>query len=193
MPEIKPCLFVFLGLIASGKSTLAQAFAHERGLKVFNSDIVRKKLAGLKASENGSSSFDGGIYTPEFSRLTYAELLRLAGQELKEGRSVVLDASYHKVKERKRLVDYCTEQDYLYYFILCQVSEKETRHRLELRAQDPQAVSDGTLKIYLQQKEVFEFPAEIEPNRFLDILTDKPVNELLTLLATSRTFPSFSS
>ncbi|MEN8256564.1 MAG: AAA family ATPase [Thermodesulfobacteriota bacterium] len=193
MPATKPCLFIFLGLIASGKSTLAQAFAQHRGIAAYNSDVVRKKLAGLQASEKSDATFADGIYTPEFSRLTYDELLRLAAEELNCGRSVVLDASYHKKSERSRLVDLCTELNCTFHFILCQIPEQVTKNRLNLRAQDPEAVSDGTWDIYLRQKEVFEYPDEIEPHHFLEISTDKPVNELLTLLTTSRTFPTFSS
>lgn len=192
MPETKPGIFVFMGLIASGKSTLAKAFAKSRGLRDYNSDVVRKNIAGLQASENSGTGFAGGIYTPEFSRRTYDELLRLAKEELAKGRSVVLDASYHKVNERKRLIEFCAAHNSSYHFILCQVPEQETKRRLMMRSQEPEAVSDGTWPIYLRQKEVFEYPEEIEPIHFIEISTDKPVNELLTLLTTSRIFPTFS-
>jgi hypothetical protein len=193
MPATKPTLFVFMGLIASGKSTLAQAFAEDRGLAVYNSDVVRKELAGQQSAATQSAAFAGGIYTPEFSRRTYDTLLHLAAQELDQGRSVVLDASYHKRAERHVLVDFCTSHDYAYLLIHCLVAEEETRRRLALRAQDPHAVSDGTWEIYLKQKEVFEYPTEIAPDHFLEIVTDRPVNELLTLLANPRIFAPFSS
>ncbi len=193
MPAAKPCLYVFMGLIASGKSTLAQVFAESRELECYNSDVVRKKLAGRLATEKSAASFAGGIYTPEFSRLTYEELLRLAMEELENQRSVVLDASYHKKGERQQIVEFCQHQGIPYIFILCQVSQEETKRRLDLRAQDPNAVSDGTWDIYLRQREVFEYPDEIEADHFLEVVTDRPVNELLTLLATSRKFPPFSS
>lgn len=192
MPETKPCLFVFMGLIASGKSTLAQAFAKSRGLVAYNSDVVRKNLAGRQPTEKSGATFAGGIYTPEFSRLTYDELLRLADIEMGQGHSVILDASYTNKEERRRLVDFCALKELSYRFILCTVPEQETKRRLDLRAQDPQAVSDGTWDIYLQQKEAFEYPDEIEQGHFLELVTDKPTNELLTLLTTSRKFPPFS-
>lgn len=186
-------LFVFMGLIASGKSTLAQAFAESRGLVAYNSDVVRKQLAGHQVPQNKGAVFAGGIYTPEFSRLTYEELLRLAQLELSQGRSVVLDASYHKRAERQQLVEFCIAHNYFYHLILCQISEDETKRRLALRAQDPHAVSDGTWDIYLKQKEVFEYPVEIDPDHFFEIVTAKPINELLTMLASSRIFAPFSS
>ncbi len=192
MPKTRPCLFVFMGLIASGKSTLALTFAERSGLATYNSDVVRKNLAGRHATEKSGAAFADGIYTPEFSRLTYSELLHLAHNELGQGRSVILDASYHKKAERQRLVDFCVSKDFSYLFILCTIPEIETRRRLVLRAQDPHAVSDGTWDIYLKQKESFEYPAEIDSNHFLEIHTDMPVNELLTLLTTSRKIAPFS-
>ncbi len=193
MPASKPCLFAFMGLIASGKSTLAQAFAKSRGLVAYNSDVVRKNLAGRQATQKSGAAFAGGIYTPEFSRLTYDELLRLAGSQLGQGHPVILDASYNNKEERHRLVDFCVSKGFSYLYILCTIPQQETRRRLDLRAQDPKAVSDGTWDIYLQQKEAFEYPEELEPSHLLEIATDKPLNELLTLLTTSRKFPPFSS
>lgn len=182
-----------MGLIASGKSTLAQAFAKSRGLVAYNSDVVRKELASQPTAARQTAAFAGGIYTPEFSRRTYDALLHLAAEELRQGRSVVLDASYHRRAERHVLVDFCTSHGYAYHLIYCRVSEEETRRRLALRAQDPHAVSDGTWEIYLKQKEVFEYPHEIAPDHFLEIVTDRPVNELLTLLANPRIFAPFSA
>ncbi len=192
MPVPEPTLFVFMGLIASGKSTLAQAFGASQGLPVYNSDVVRKHLAGVQAGSKSSAPFAGGIYTPEFSRRTYQELLRLAAEERGRGRSVILDASYYKKEERRHVVDFCHDQKCGYLFILCQVSEQETRRRLALRSQDPQAVSDGNWDIYLQQQERFQYPHEIDPVHFLEIATDKPINELLTLLVRSSKFAPFS-
>lgn len=193
MPATKPFLFVFMGLIASGKSTLAQAFAWRSGLAAYNSDVVRKELAGMQSSERGGADFAGGIYTPNFSRRTYDRLLELAAAELHQGRSVIVDASYDKEAERRRVVEFCRSHNLDYVFILCSASEKETRRRLALRAQDPEAVSDATLAIYQRQKEVFQYPHEIDPDSFVEVISDRPVNELLTSLTTSRTFPSFSS
>src|SRR5262249_8528468 len=41
-----PALIVVCGLPATGKSTVAQALAERSGFAVFNSDVVRKRMAG---------------------------------------------------------------------------------------------------------------------------------------------------
>mgnify|MGYP005838543711 CR=1 FL=1 len=182
-----------MGLIASGKSTLAQAFARRSGFAAYNSDVVRKELAGMQSRERGGAGFGDGIYTSAFSRRTYDRLLELAAVELHQGRSVILDASYDKEAERCRVVEFCRSHDLDYLFILCSASEKETHRRLARRAQDPAAVSDATQAIYQRQKELFQYPHEIDPDSFIEVVSDRPVNELLTSLTTSRRFPSFSS
>ena len=126
------------------------------------------------------------------SRRTYDELLSLADEHLQQGHSVVLDASYHNIEERGRVVDYCQDNGVAYYFILCTASTEETRRRLEIRAQDRQAVSDGTWEIYCKQKEVFDYPNELAGATFVEIKTDQPVKDLLTRLTSSRSFPAFS-
>ena len=71
---MRPDLFVFMGLIASGKSTLAAAWAKKYTLPYYNSDIVRKKLAGFSANTRQASAFHQGIYSPEMTRKTYDAL-----------------------------------------------------------------------------------------------------------------------
>ena len=102
-------VYVFLGMIASGKSTLARLWAEREGLACYNSDVVRKQLAGSEPEADCQDDFGRGIYTPEMTRRTYDALLDYAGREFEQGRSVVLDASYGNVDERNRVVTLATE------------------------------------------------------------------------------------
>ncbi|MEN8139616.1 MAG: AAA family ATPase [Thermodesulfobacteriota bacterium] len=177
MPSLKgPQLFIFMGLIASGKSTLAQLFAQRNDLPYYNSDVVRKELAGLKGG--AAAAFGAGIYTPEFSRRTYYELWSRALAELSGGKSVVLDGSYHKKSERWRLVEACGTS-YDYTFILCTCPPAETRERLLRRAEDPEAVSDGTWDIFVKQQQQFEYPHELSKSHLLVVPTCASPDELL--------------
>lgn len=123
-----------------------------------------------------------GIYTPEFSRRTYDELLRLAEQELRRGRSVVLDASYHHRDQRRRVVERAEALGVGWHFILCRCSDQVKQQRLAQRAQDPAAVSDGRWEIYLRQREKYQPPTELPPSRLTTIDTDRPPPELLAEL-----------
>ncbi|HSR36508.1 MAG TPA: ATP-binding protein, partial [Desulfurivibrionaceae bacterium] len=154
-------IYVFFGLIATGKSTLAQAWAERHGLAYANSDVVRKELAGLAPTASQKEGVDQGIYTTEFSRKTYDALLTRAEEAIGQGRGVILDASYQSREERAKVVAVAQRLAVAVRFVLCDCSDAIKKTRLALRAQDPNAVSDGRWEIYLQQKARFEAPAEL--------------------------------
>lgn len=178
----QPRIFVFFGLIASGKSTLAEAWAKAHSIAAFNSDRVRKDLAGLLPQTSRKEQVDQGIYSQEFTRRTYDALLDLAAQEIRAGRSVALDASYQSTEERQRVRDLGKKLGARACFVHCLCPEPEMRRRMEERARDPQAVSDGRWEIYLRQKERFEVPRELASGELLVINTDRQVAELLLIL-----------
>ena len=175
-------LFVFMGLIASGKSTLAAAWARQIGVRYFNSDRERKTLAGLRPTAPRAESFQAGIYSPEFTRRTYERLYLMAKTELEAKRDVVLDGSYTAEQERRRLRDLTAAQGAAIKFILCRCPDNIVRERLNIRAQDQEAVSDGRWEIYLRQKEYFSLPAELENHELITLDTDAPVDTLLQKL-----------
>lgn len=176
-------LYVFFGLIASGKSTLAEAWAQRLGINSYNSDRVRKELAGLAVNAQQRASFNAGIYTAEFSRKTYDALLAHAENELREKHSVVLDGSYQSKAERDRVREIARRHRASLIFIECRCPEPLLQERMALRAQDPSAVSDGRWEIYLLQKERFQKPDELASGELITIDTDAPVDTLLLRLA----------
>lgn len=179
----RPRLYIFFGLIASGKSTLAEAWAKTIGTNYYNSDRVRKELAGLAANAPQQESFKAGIYSTEFSQKTYDALLNHAATELGHQHSVTLDGSYQTKSERSRLLLLAEEHNASATFVLCRCPEEAMKERLAIRAQDPQAVSDGRWEIYLQQKTSFEEPDELPANTIITIDTNAPVKILLSTLS----------
>lgn len=173
MPQA--AIYVFFGLIATGKSTLARFWAAQHALASFNSDVVRKELAGLAPTVRRQEALDRGIYTAEFSRKTYETMLAKAEAEVRAGRGVVLDASYHRRAERQHVRRLARRHGFPVYFILCSCPEPVLRERLARRAMDPTAVSDGRWEIYLGQKEKFEPPTELAPDEVVILETTGPV------------------
>ena len=82
------------GAPGTGKSTVARGLAESRGWVLLHSDVVRKELAGLDPYEHAPAALGEGLYTPEATTRTYAELLRRARVALELGESVVLDATW---------------------------------------------------------------------------------------------------
>ena len=176
-------VLVFFGMIATGKSYLAAAWARRHGCAYYNSDRIRKELAGLVPESRQAAAVDQGIYSQEFSRRTYDQLLILAEQDLdiKPGACVVLDGSYQARCERQRVQESLAGKAGV-LFVHCICSEEMMRERMEQRQHDPQAVSDGRWEVYLQQKVRFEMPSELRPEQLLTIDTNQPLDTLLILL-----------
>jgi uncharacterized protein len=176
-------LLIFFGMIATGKSHLAAAFAKKWGCAYHNSDIVRKELAGLAADSRQINTVDTGIYSREFSRRTYDELLCRAKNDLSQERHVcvVLDGSYQSRSERQ-LICRETGKQHRLVFIHCQCPEAVMKKRMDRRLKNPRAVSDGRWEVYLQQKKRFEMPVELPPDQLLTLDTDRPLPDLLRLL-----------
>jgi predicted kinase len=170
-------------MIATGKSTLAQAWARHKQMRSYNSDLVRKELAGISLTDSRRQTIDAGIYSRDFSRKTYRALLERAEAGLQQGESVILDASYQFARDRKDLKALAKNLNCQVYFILCQCSEVEMKRRMDERARDPAAVSDGRWEIYLKQKKRFEPPDELAAPELIIIDTQAPLEDLLEELA----------
>lgn len=182
MPPSTPLLLIFFGLTASGKSTLAKAFASRHGIACHNTDRVRKELVGLPPSTPRPDGIDQGIYTAELTAQTYATLCARGLSDLRAGQAfAVLDGSYSKRADRDSLRQAAQEAAVCCRFFFCACSVAETLRRLEQRKLDPMAVSDGRLEIFLYQQKKFVFPQADETDCF-ELNTEKSVPDLLCKL-----------
>jgi len=179
----RPLLLVFWGLTASGKSYLAKAWSVLHGFSYFNTDIVRKELAGIKPVCCTPAAVDQGIYSAGFSHQTYDALITNTESAFAVDGAfcVILDGSYLSRCEREKLIAAFAGKAEI-RFILCQCSEDTVRARLALRAADPEAVSDGCWEVYLQQKARMDLPGELAQEQLLVLNTDAPIATLLAQL-----------
>lgn len=96
-----PRLTAIGGLSGSGKTTTALKLAPDigraPGAVAVRSDVERKRLAGIALEER----MPAGSYTPEASARVYAAMLERAERALRASHSVVLDAMFAKVEERR--------------------------------------------------------------------------------------------
>jgi gluconokinase len=143
-------IVVLIGLSGSGKSFVANILHREFGFEWIRSDQIRKEMAGIEPTQRVKVGFSEGIYSEDWTKRVYERMLDLAEEKLKEGKNVVLDATFLRAWQRERVKERFPSA----VFIWVVAKEEEVLKRLSSR----QAISDAGVETYLRQKEVFEPP-----------------------------------
>jgi len=172
--EPPPLLLITCGLVATGKTALAQALGEAAGMPVISSDVVRKELAGLAPRERRFEPFGRGIYSPRFSERTYKALLERARAALAEGRSVIVDATFGQRRHRQRARELAQAMGARFLCLECRAEERVIRQRLEERLRAGRDASDARWETYEAQKQVFEPLAELPPAEHMVVDCDEP-------------------
>jgi uncharacterized protein len=162
----KPVVIIVTGLIGTGKTTLAELAGRSLGYQVLSSDVIRKQLANVPLKERHFDTFAGGIYSPESTQKTYAELLRAARAAIESGQSVILDASFKKKTDRLAALNLAGETGAGFLAIECTADENTIKKRLEDRVREG-AVSDGRWEIFEDIKKDFDPVVELAEKNHL--------------------------
>jgi len=160
--SLKPTLFITCGFMGTGKSTLAAQLSQELGIPLFNSDAVRKSMAGLHPETPIPVPFGEGIYSHEKNEHTYRELLRLAETELAAGRSVIIDAAFMRKRDRDQFSACAARNGANFVVLLVTCSEVENRRRLSERSTGGKSISDGRIELLVRQRQEFQPPEKHE-------------------------------
>jgi aminoglycoside phosphotransferase family enzyme/predicted kinase len=179
----RPILFVTCGLPASGKSTLARGLSAIFDIPVHRSDAVRKALFGIAPSESRVGAYQEGLYRPAVSARTYARLLQLAHQRLRQGGSLILDAAYAGRHQRRNLLELARHTHSGLVVIHCHCPRWLARERLERRRSGDQ-ISDART-IHLKTLEAaFEPLDDLPTDIVVPVSTERSVEaNLLAILA----------
>lgn len=162
------CLLVIVGLSGSGKSTLARELHRRTGFAHFNSDVIRKRLAGIPSTSRVGARDDAGLYGAEHSARTYQEMLAAAAGEVKAGRGAIVDATFLRRHDRDAARAVASAVDTPVLFVECEVSLDEAVRRLRLRVDAGGDPSDADEGIYRRQRTAYEpFAADEAPLRFV--------------------------
>lgn len=168
-------LIITCGLAGTGKSTLARAVAEASGFALASSDVVRKRLAGLGPAERRLEEFGAGIYGGGYTERTYAAMLEEARPWLREGRSVILDASYIRRDHRRAAARLARETGAQFACVELRADEAEVRRRLAERLRRGADPSDARWETYVGQKRRFQRPSEVPAERRVIVDSAWPV------------------
>jgi len=179
--EWRPTVVMVRGLSGIGKSTLARMIADVTNLAVLSTDNIRKVLAGLKTTEKAPSRFGEGIYSAEFTEMTYMEMIARAASLLAKGRSVILDATFSKARHAEEAQKAALRAGARAYIIECVAGDETVKGRLLKRdaecAVKGMPVSDAGWGVYLKQKEGYE---AVRPDIIVN--SERPFEESLPRL-----------
>ncbi len=179
----RPTLWVFCGLPASGKSALAERLAEALSLPLFQSDRLRKAEPDHAVPEEEVVPFGEGHYRLSWRQRTYARMLALAQENLKNGHSSILDATFSRSKWREEARQLATDLDTNLIFVECVSGEETLKARLKER-EPGHSFSDARLQHLPEMIEAFEPLTEVAADTHIRLDTEQPLaTSFLELLA----------
>ncbi|AMN47633.1 hypothetical protein ACG33_11085 [Steroidobacter denitrificans] len=166
-------LVLTCGLSGSGKTWLSERVMAAAGAIRIRSDVERKRMAGLQADQ---SSLQAGIdiYTSAFNDRVYERLLHLAGEQLRAGQSVIVDAAFLKQAERHRFSALADELDVPLVLLHCVAPAEELGRRLSARQRAGKDASEADEAVMLRQVHAWEPFAEFERGAVIEVDTRAP-------------------
>jgi predicted kinase len=152
-------LVLLCGLSGSGKSYWGSKISREVGLIHLKSDVERKRLHNIEALQDSIKS-GINIYDSETSCRTYARLAEIAELLMTSGFSVLIDATFLKLRYRQIFYELCKSKKPLnpkISLVHLNAPLELLKKRIVLRQQnlrrDP---SEATIEVLLNQIKSFE-------------------------------------
>jgi aminoglycoside phosphotransferase family enzyme/predicted kinase len=158
-----PSLILMAGISGSGKTWLAQRVAPLLGAVHVRSDIERKRLAGLAASEPSHSALGQGLYLPQAREAVYEHLARCARDVLAGGFPVIVDATFQRRADRARFAELAAELGVRLWLIHCHAPEATLESRITERVRRKEDPSEADLSVMRWQSSHFEPLDATEP------------------------------
>ena len=182
-----PLWLVLCGPPASGKSQIAAALVDLAGWPSLSTDIVRKELAGVAATERARPEH----YTAAFSQRTYDELLRSAAAITCTGeRLVLLDGNFPTPAHRAAATAAAQAAAATIVFVHVDVDRATAIARATTRAQDPARISDADATVAAARHDAFVPPTPAEGHAVVLVDGTQPtvsnVHAVLTALLAVR-------
>jgi uncharacterized protein len=178
---LEPVVVAVGGVIASGKSTVAEALGNRLSAPVIDADRTRTRMMGVLPTTHANAPAFEGPYDQATTDRVYAEVLHRASIVLESGRPVVLDGSFRTEDMRRAARDLAIEHGVPFMMVECRARREVCRERLVRRERET-SVSDGRLAIF------DAFCARVEPVRELTaaerlvVDTERPLAETLAAL-----------
>jgi aminoglycoside phosphotransferase family enzyme/predicted kinase len=171
-----PSVIVIAGVAAAGKSTVAAALAEDCGFARVSSDLVRKRRAGIAATQRAPAA----LYDDRTNRDTYSALGEQAHRLASSG--VIVDATFRRRADRDAFFR-ALGPDAPALVVECRAPVHVLERRAVARQREPGNVSDADRAVVLAQAAAFDVLDEIPAGRHAIVRTDQPPERILELIA----------
>ena len=150
---LAPQLIITCGVTGSGKTTVSQVLLEELGAVRLRSDLERKRLQGVAASDHsGASSAVGGeLYGPAVTERTYARLHALARLVLEAGITPIVDATFLEHAQREMFRELASACGVRYTIVECVAPPARLEARITQRLAGGADASDATSQVLAHQ------------------------------------------
>ncbi len=160
-PLVSPRVVAVGGMIASGKSTAADAIGELLAAPVISSDRTRKRLMGKSPTESMKSDVWSGPYSEKSTHEVYDELLRRAGIVVDSGRPVVVDASFRTRALRQSIHELASQRGVPFTFVECVSPRQVCLARLKQRERGGPHESDARSALFDEFAKTYEPVVEL--------------------------------
>lgn len=144
-----PFVLVVFGLSGTGKSTLARSLGEALDVEVISSDAVR---AEQSQPDNSPVGYGEGRYAEVNRRRVYEEMFRRAETLLKQGSSVILDATFLAAEMRQEAVSLARRNGAQPLLIRCQCPDDVALERIATRTASGASLSEAGVEVFRRQK-----------------------------------------
>jgi predicted kinase len=177
-----PQLILTCGVTGSGKTTVAQFLSEQLGALRLRSDLERKRLHGVAATDHlaAFASVGDGIYEATANERTYARLSTLASMVLDADTTTIVDASFLLRSHRQAFADLARACGVRFTIVECVAPAATLQARVAQRLARGDDASDATLQVLAHQLTTRESLSAQEQALAIQLDTDA---ELATLEA----------
>lgn len=180
-PLVPASVVVVSGLVAAGKSTLADLLGLEVAAPVIDADRTRKHMLGVAATETATGGTWSGAYDRAFTDRVYEEMMRRGAVVLASGRPIVLDASFRSRALRARARDLARRFDVPFRLVECRAPEEMLRARL-LAREHQASVSDARVDLLDAFKASWEPITELSASEHVVVDTSQDIARSMAML-----------
>lgn len=163
-----PVLYLMHGISGSGKSHLSQQLVDQTDTIRIRSDVERKRL--FRELSLKGEKLD--LYGPQMNTHTFHRLHDLTSDLLRNGYSVVVDATFIRQRTRSSYIELAKQLKIPIRIVACDCEQKLIEARLKKREQEGQDISDADIAVMQDQLKHIQPLTEAEQALTVRVDTD---------------------